>query len=217
MVAAGAVLPPNTVVPSGQIFAGNPAKYLRDLKPQELVTMSENLTEMRELSNVMVEHTEKSHYEFMEDFRTKIQLEEMSLEEKLIQKMQTFGYWTDPKSNDDFGVEAANAADTLDEWEQENLWRFTSGRKIEDNFDLNYEQDMTNYPDSLKIYGENYDRAEQLRRKFESEIPGESPEWPNQYTPPQRPGAMRAWLSKWDPDYNTSFRQVGSQSENKNG
>ncbi len=35
MVAAGALVPPRKVVKSGQIWAGNPAKYLRDLTPEE--------------------------------------------------------------------------------------------------------------------------------------------------------------------------------------
>lgn len=35
MVAAGAIVTPNKRIPKGQIWAGNPAKYLRDLKPQE--------------------------------------------------------------------------------------------------------------------------------------------------------------------------------------
>lgn len=35
MVAAGAVVTPGKRVPKGQIWAGNPAKYFRDLKPQE--------------------------------------------------------------------------------------------------------------------------------------------------------------------------------------
>ena len=217
MIAAGAVILPNTVVPTGQIFAGNPAKYLRDLKPAELVAISENLTEKRELANVMVEHTEMNHYEFMENMRHKIALQKMSMDEKVQKQLENFGYWTDAATKDDFGVEAANGIDNLDEWENENNWRFTSGNIKKDNWDLHYEQDMTNYPDSLKVYGENYKRAEEVRQRFENEVPGESPEWPNQYTPPQRPGAMRAWLSKWDPDYNTEFRQVGTNSENRNG
>ncbi len=36
MLAAGAVLTPKKVVPSGQLWAGNPAKYMRDLKPEEI-------------------------------------------------------------------------------------------------------------------------------------------------------------------------------------
>ncbi len=35
MVAAGAVVPPKKVVPSGQLWGGNPARYMRDLKPEE--------------------------------------------------------------------------------------------------------------------------------------------------------------------------------------
>eukprot|EP00887_Chlorella_sp_A99_P001895 scaffold18.g1895.t1 len=35
MVAAGAVVAPGTVVPEGEIWGGNPAKFLRKLKPEE--------------------------------------------------------------------------------------------------------------------------------------------------------------------------------------
>lgn len=35
-LAAGALLPPGKKVPKGQIWAGNPARYLRDLRPEEI-------------------------------------------------------------------------------------------------------------------------------------------------------------------------------------
>ena len=35
IVAAGAVVQPDTVIPTGQLWAGNPAKFLRDVKPEE--------------------------------------------------------------------------------------------------------------------------------------------------------------------------------------
>lgn len=35
MVAAGAVVAPGTEIPAGQIWGGNPARFLRDLKPKE--------------------------------------------------------------------------------------------------------------------------------------------------------------------------------------
>ncbi|MEI6730091.1 MAG: gamma carbonic anhydrase family protein [Pseudomonadota bacterium] len=35
-VAAGALVPPGKTIPKGQIWAGNPAKYLRDLTPEEI-------------------------------------------------------------------------------------------------------------------------------------------------------------------------------------
>jgi gamma-carbonic anhydrase len=36
MLAAGALLTPNKIVPSGQIWAGNPAKYWREIRPEEV-------------------------------------------------------------------------------------------------------------------------------------------------------------------------------------
>ena len=35
MIAAGSVVAPNSVVPKGELWAGNPAKYMRSLKPEE--------------------------------------------------------------------------------------------------------------------------------------------------------------------------------------
>lgn len=35
MVAAGAVVEPGTTIPAGQIWGGNPARFLRELKPEE--------------------------------------------------------------------------------------------------------------------------------------------------------------------------------------
>ena len=35
-LAAGAILTPHKRIPTGQMWAGNPAKYFRDLKPQEV-------------------------------------------------------------------------------------------------------------------------------------------------------------------------------------
>lgn len=35
MVAAGAVVPPKKIVPSGQLWGGNPARYMRDLSEEE--------------------------------------------------------------------------------------------------------------------------------------------------------------------------------------
>lgn len=35
IVAAGAVVQPGAVVPGGELWAGNPARKLRDVKPQE--------------------------------------------------------------------------------------------------------------------------------------------------------------------------------------
>ena len=47
VVSAGAVVGANTTVPSGQIFAGNPANYLRDLTQEEKHLMAEHKLEMQ--------------------------------------------------------------------------------------------------------------------------------------------------------------------------
>mmetsp|Transcript_17946 Transcript_17946/g.30535 ORF Transcript_17946/g.30535 Transcript_17946/m.30535 type:complete len:95 (+) Transcript_17946:490-774(+) len=60
VVAAGATVPENTVVPTGQIFAGSPARYLRDLTQQEKHLIGENQLEMQQLSQVYNEMTELS-------------------------------------------------------------------------------------------------------------------------------------------------------------
>ena len=39
MVAAGAVVTPGTLIPSGQLWAGNPAKFIRDLSEEEIGEM----------------------------------------------------------------------------------------------------------------------------------------------------------------------------------
>lgn len=213
MVAAGAVVRANTVVPSGQIFAGNPAQYLRDLKPEELVNMSESQTEMRELANVMVEACEKNHVEFLNDHRYRVNNSFMTNEDRFIKSQETLSWWTDPNFDDDFGVEGG--FEGLDEYENEGLQRYTAGKIFKkESMDSYYEMDSTNYPDAFKIYSENFDKYDKMRGKFENEMPGESAGFP-QRNEPTRPGAMRAWISKWDPDYNTQFRQTGTKMEHR--
>lgn len=50
VVAAGAKVPEGTTVPSGQIWAGSPARYLRDLTQEEKHIISESNLEMQQLA-----------------------------------------------------------------------------------------------------------------------------------------------------------------------
>lgn len=45
IVAAGAVVLEDTFIPSGQLWAGNPAKYIRDLTEDEITSISKSATE----------------------------------------------------------------------------------------------------------------------------------------------------------------------------
>jgi len=53
IIAAGAVVLPNIIVPSGQLWAGNPAKYIRDVTEDEKAQFEESSEKYSELS---VEH-----------------------------------------------------------------------------------------------------------------------------------------------------------------
>ena len=65
VVSAGAVVPEGVTVPSGQIFAGAPARYLRDLTQEEKHLMAEHKMEMQQLAQVYSEETEKSFREVL--------------------------------------------------------------------------------------------------------------------------------------------------------
>lgn len=50
-VAAGSVVTPNKRVPTGQMWGGNPAKYMRDLKPEEAAFIAVSAQNYVDLSN----------------------------------------------------------------------------------------------------------------------------------------------------------------------
>ena len=63
VLAAGAVLGEGVTLPTGQIWAGAPAAYLRDLTQEEKHLMSEHKLEMQQLSQIYCEETEKTFRE----------------------------------------------------------------------------------------------------------------------------------------------------------
>lgn len=137
----------------------------------------------------------------------------MTVKHSLINYMQQYSYHTDADT-DDFGIE--NMPEGYDDYQMEDLHRFTHYKAfVKDNMDLYYEQDLTNYPDIFKVYQENFDKYDQLNKEFEhEEAPRDNAGFYKSYG--NSPGAMRAWLNKWDPDFNTEFRQKGTQIENNN-
>jgi hypothetical protein len=69
---------------------------------------------------------------------------------------------------------------------------------------------------AFKIYGENYKRSEEIKTKFERSYSPTNEHAKKSDILTERPGAMRAWLSKWDPDYNVTFKSQGSSNEHHN-
>jgi carbonic anhydrase/acetyltransferase-like protein (isoleucine patch superfamily) len=60
IVASGAVVPDGTVIKSGQVWAGHPAHYLRDVSQQEKHLINEHMLDMQQLSQIYCEETEKT-------------------------------------------------------------------------------------------------------------------------------------------------------------
>ena len=54
MLAAGSVLTPRKRIPSGQLWGGSPARYMRDLRPEESAIHAEQVEEYVQLG---ISHT----------------------------------------------------------------------------------------------------------------------------------------------------------------
>lgn len=68
VVAAGCVVPEGSVVQSGQVWAGNPGKYLRDLTIEEKAALREYHSEITELAQVYYEGKNRDKNRNREDF-----------------------------------------------------------------------------------------------------------------------------------------------------
>jgi len=73
VVAAGAVVHENTTIPSYQIWAGAPAKYLRDLTNEEKEVLDEFHAESVNLAKVHCEETEKTPRQLIDDLDERAQ------------------------------------------------------------------------------------------------------------------------------------------------
>lgn len=62
MVAPGSVVASDKVIPSGQLWAGAPAKFLRELTEEEKQSIARNAEELAELAAVHIEETNKEFY-----------------------------------------------------------------------------------------------------------------------------------------------------------
>ncbi|GBG58648.1 hypothetical protein CBR_g49 [Chara braunii] len=67
MVAAGALVTPGTTVPSGQIWAGNPAKFLRNLTADESQFIAKSAESYAQLASIHAEECAKSFEEIEAD------------------------------------------------------------------------------------------------------------------------------------------------------
>lgn len=60
MIAAGAIVARNTTIPAGELWAGSPAKKLRDLKPEEASFLPESAQHYLQLAQEHSKETSKT-------------------------------------------------------------------------------------------------------------------------------------------------------------
>lgn len=210
-IAAGAVVAPGTKVPKNQLWVGNPAQYLRDIKPEEKDIIAENREELMELSDVLVEETEKNQHEIFTDKISTLVRNNMNQDELEYIEKNMVSYSAQIGHNDEMGVDAVNEG--YDDIFDEGKDRSTYDRPAYSQ-NMKFEPDLRNYPDYFKIYNENYKRYEEINRNADKIAEGEPRDiFENNKLKPSRPGAMRAWVSKWDSDFNTTFKNTGSKVE----
>lgn len=66
VVAAGSVVPEGATVGEGEIWAGNPAHYLRDITPSELQILREHKVELVQLAQIHAEENNKTSREVID-------------------------------------------------------------------------------------------------------------------------------------------------------
>lgn len=205
VVASGAHVAPGETVPSGQIWAGSPAKYLRDITQEEKHLLSEHHLEIQQLSQMYAEVTEQTFREMLDHRDELIKYHRADPSSKAVDKAAEMGV---PVTHDDLDyIEHRVYHDyvgTVD-------YDIRDPAHSEGSFDRSwtpYEQDLTHYPEVFKQYQENYSRFDQVKHRFETEQPfveqGESP-----FTR-RMPKDMSPWEKRYDdvmPKYTGTLSQ----------
>ena len=193
VVSAGAVVLEGTTVPSGQIFAGSPARYLRDLTQEEKHLMSEHKMEMQQLSQVYSEETEKSFREVLNSQDDYLKYIRQDPQDKMIDKLGEVGM---PVTSEDF------------EYIEHRIYHDYVASA---DFDMNdpnhapgelhktwtpYEQDLSHYPEVFHKYQENYAKYDELKARTAAENPME--EQGDDIFKREIPRDMSPWEKKYD-------------------
>lgn len=162
VVAAGSYVPRGTTVPSGQIWAGNPAVYLRAVTTEERESLHEHLNETRSLACVHSEETEKSvEVVFLEDVLRERAFN-MNFSETLWERFEQLGQLEDPIDAGE--PETVRGADDY-------IFRERMITEIEGKPWRPFTEDAMVYPEGWKVYGEDMERYERAKRMFEEPSP----------------------------------------------
>ena len=195
MLASGSHLAEGKTVPTGQVFAGAPAKYLRDTTTEEKHMISEYMQEQQQLSQIYAEETEKDDFREILNDRDAFLVDVVSGPADLaLKSLDEQGI---PIITDDFEYAEHRI------FSQTNLGPEHDERHTDQEINLNnkgwnpYEQDLQNYPEVFKMYGENFDRYEKAKKFFEED---DSFEQPGKNTPHEQriPKNQDPWTKKYD-------------------
>jgi hypothetical protein len=171
VVAAGAVVQEGTTVPSGQVWAGNPARYLRDVTQEEKHQISEYLIEQQQLSQIYCEETEKTFRDICNSEDNMAYETNMKITDKVQSILSKMGM---PLTMDDMEYLEHRS---LSQYKMDIVDQSANAAGMrEDHEDMTwnpYEQDLSKYPEIFKMYGENRDKYEQVKSKFDNEKKGE--------------------------------------------
>lgn len=185
MLAAGAVLGKGSKIPSGQIWAGTPAKYLRDVTAEEREAIHEHLTETLNLAAVHAEEAEKSFEQiFTDDFNRENDMykPDGTTMSELTEKLGFSEHPIDMGEQELVkGEEYANICEReAMEMPATDSWKpFT--------------EDAAVFPQSWKVYGEDMHRYERAKKLFEKPTPRR----PEPQVVPRIPRDLNPWTKRY--------------------
>ncbi len=171
VLAGGSFLEPNKTVPTGQVWAGNPAKYLRDVTIEEKLALVENSQQLINLSKIYAETTEKSTREVLDDLYWATTESHMDMIDVVAYRLWVKGY---PYSQDDiYEIEHRTPTPSVNMFIVEKPSHALHREKefYEKSWEpLSY--DIDKMSSVLKKYGVNTDMYEQAYQRFKHEPKG---------------------------------------------
>lgn len=193
VLSAGAVLSEGQTVPSGQIWVGSPAHYLRDLTQEEKHLMGEHKLELQGLAHIYAEETEKSFREQLNSLDDRVRYRRQDPQEKMIDKLGEVGM---PVTHDDMEyIEHRIYHDyvgSADFQMNDHLHAKDSHKKKW----TPYEQDLSHYPEVFRQFQENYAAHDQVQARFDNENPLE--EQGGDFFEKRLPKDMSPWEKKYE-------------------
>lgn len=160
LLAAGARLTEGSKVASGQVWAGSPAVYLRDITTEEREALNDNLSEQRQLARVHFEETEKSFVEVFTDEALRSNRLYSDEADLTTERLDKLGFSNDPldvtQLDQVLGYEYINL-DPRPKTDVKTWKPFTEDGQV--------------FPESWKPYSEDYSRYERARAIFDRPTP----------------------------------------------